>query len=1520
MATNIGTINVVFQADIATAVAGLRSLSQQLDATIASSVARSNQFSSSVSNLSANLASSIARTASTTQGFSNSVLQSFGRLPAQLGAVTSQVTRNGNSLASSLGTISGQLSVTVDQATGKTRDLASAFSLLTAAVSAFSLKSFVDAVGAYDQQLEAVRVLTRETALEFKATRDAVLALAQGLQVSAIDVARGLNDIVQAGFTAADGLRVLEASIKASKVGLTTAAVASSALIQTLNAFGIAAGDSEAVVGKLVRAVDLGVFSFEKLATNIGQAAPLAATIGVSLEELLALFTALTRKEANLDEVTTQVRASFSDLLAPSDRARASMEKILGTTVEASVRTRGFTETLRALILSADGSAAALATMFPNIRALAGLSKLAGEGFSEFTNDIAKLENASVGSLNRALQVATKSFGALVQQIKATAANSLIAYFEKNRASFISYAEAVNRFIRDNPEFLAGLTKAAIAFASLAVALGAARIATAGFSLALGTLATAGNVIRFVFGGQALAALSLYIDRLDLLIARFSTFAGLTARTPAVVQAAAAAQQAAASTATAFATATATANTATNAAVVASKNLSAARQAELAAENALILAKQRQAIADARVSALALAASNRNPTTGQFKAASQSAANLLPAASKELAESNKQVAASEAVLTAAQNARQASVTRSVVASRALATANAEVATTASAAGAAANAEAAAMSRLAAATGSAASAQSALAAANAGGATTTVATSGVVSAVTARLTTIGVAAGGAARNLGALALAGGLFASKVAAVAAVAGAVGYAIGKTAEKTLEFFDIIENRSGLQTASDELLSLAENQKRFNEEVNREQFAKRMSENEKATANLAERLQNLAELARSAAAGNEESARKFAALSREFERDGGKSGVSRLLDQLKSQYDALAGSVREAVKQQVDLGVQGVQGLARVDEATGKVIGTTSGLLTVLTAAFGEVKARELVSQLAEVEQQMKNVHAATSAYASATFDLRNKNVTLADAIKEASKTLGEYADKIKKIADARETAGLTGDQKEARALDEERQQLLDINQILEVRARLIRETSIKTTGTVTPEAQSAIKALRDQQAAANEALSLNDEAYTKLFEEELKKRVDAEREAADRIEEAEIEVLRAKGDALEADLRAADLFQAKRLRAIEAERAARVKAARDAVGLSDAQRSAIIDAINKQADEEIAASERVYNVKLNEANDEAFDRQRKTEEGKKQEAEKEKIRKQNEASKEADEIAEKIREAEINGEVEKRNDLVREYIRKLDEAGRAQEAQLAREKEINRTAEQRVQLLQDEIRDRLRAGQGAAGVTDAARSAQSNLVGSNDVGSFRGAARGKLDEFNTVSEAQKFVDAVTQALKTEFDSLEVQRRDAINRGDKKTAEEIAQKQREVAVKYEILLDEIARRESELRQQAQQGQNQTAAQPARSGAAAAAQQTQAPAPQANAAPTTAPATPATNALPGAVNRVADAATRLVASVEASSKATIAAAQTIASKLDQAVRTLNQTTTKINEVDLRVQRLRIVAVNTTGE
>lgn len=1487
MGTNLGTVNVVFQADVATAVAGLRSLSSQLDATVASSIARSNQFTSSVAGLSS--------------------------------GVASQIARGGASINNSLGTISGQISLVVDQSTRKTREFSGAFSLLATTVSAFSLKSFVDQVGDYDRQLEAVRVLTRETSEEFQRTRDDVLSLARGLQVSATDVVRGLNDIVQAGFTAADGLRVLEAAIKGARVGLTSTAVSSSALVQVLNAFGIAAGDSESVVGKLVRAVDLGVFSFEKLATNIGQAAPLANTLGISLEELLALFTSLTRKEANLDEVTTQVRAAFSDLIAPSDRARASMEKILGTTVEASIRTRGFSETLRSLIQSADGSASALASIFPNVRALSGLSKLAGEGFAEFTTDIKKLDAASVGSLNRSLGIATKSFGSLVDQIKATAANSLIAYFEKNRASFVSYAEAVSKYLRDNPEFLVSVAKAAVSFAALAVAIGGVKIAVAGLSLVVGVISNVGAAARFAFGGGALTAIATYTNKIDILASKFASYVGIATRTPSVIQSVLDAQAAVASTTASLATASANAAAATNAQAAASARLSAARKAEFVAENELLALKQRQAVADARVQGLALAASSRDPATGKFKTASQGAANLLPSASKDLVQANKAVAASEVALATASTARTSAVAGSVAATRALSVAEAQLVTSTAAATTAANAETVAMGRLTAATGSAANAQAALNAAQGAGAATSVA--GATAAFK-----VGQVVGTTARSFGAAAIGVGILSAKLAGVAAIATGVGFAayklgnvIGDYVVRPIEYavtgLDRFASKS--EQASDELLSLVESQKKFYEEANRDAFTKKMAENERAASNFAEKLQNLADLARAAAAGNRDAAIKFASLSKEFQNGGGTSGVSKLVADLKSQYDSLSSSVRKAIDEQVRLGDQGYQGLARIDAKTGEVIATTADLKTLLSGLYGEAKAREIVDDLENVKKQLKDVEAASRAYANATFDLKNNNVSLIQVIKEAQKAVGEYGDKIKKISEDRASAGISGGQKQAKELDDERQQLLDINDILQSRIDLIRQTSIKSTGGVSPEAASAIKDITDRQSDVNKVLAENDKQYTALFNEERQKRVAAEQDAADRIEEAEIDVLRARGDALEADFRAADLYQAKRVRAIEAERAARVKAAREAIGLTDAQRSDIISKINSQADAEIEAVGRVHDAKLNDANDEEIRRQKNTEEGKKAEAEKERARKEAEASAEADDIATKIRQAEINGEVEKRNELMGEYIRKLDEAGRSEEAQLARERERNRTASQRVQLLQDEIKDRLRAGQGAGGVVEAARGAQSSLVGSSDVGSFRGASREKLQEFNSESEAKRFVDEVIKSLRVEYDALEAQRREAINRGDKKTADEIAAKQREVIVKYQALLDEIARRNAEIRGQSQQPQQTTG-----SGSSTKAQPTppgSGGTPQTGATPQQSAQSQAASVaagIPGALSRATDAAIKLAATVEASSRATIAAATTIAIKLESAVKVLNNHTNRMTKLDTDVQKLRIVSVN----
>lgn len=1545
MAANLGAINVVFVADVGSAIARLDALGNRLDAVIARATSQTAAFSKTMASFSSGIASSITASVGAAGKFTASVAASVARLPVGVGNAASQIAAQGRTMTASFGASANSLGRSLDETNRKTRDFASSFYILSTAISALSLKALIDSVGEYDRQLEAVRVLTRETSIEFKKTREAVLALADSLQVSSVDVAKGLNEIVQSGFSASEALKILEASTKGAKVGMTTAEIASKAMIQTLNAFKISADDSEQVIGRLVRAVDIGVFSFERLAQNIGQAAPLASAMGVKLTELLALFTAMTRKEANLDEVTTQIRASFSDMIAPSDRARAAMERLLGTTLEASIRSRGFADSLHILVDGAKGSSVALAEMFPNVRAISGLSKLAGENFSEFTRDIKRLDAAGVGSLNRALAIQTKSFGTLVAQIKATAANSLVRYFEQNREAFISYADAVNTFVKDNPAFLVQIAGAATALAALALAIAGTRLAVAGLTLGFGALSSVAGVIRSIFNTQSVASVGSFADKIEILSARLNTFvsgvrtestvvrAAIDARNAAAfsMQQLASATQRSASANAAFDAALANSTALSNRATEASRAMTAARIAEREAEDALILARQRQVVAENRVAGLNLAASNRTPS-GRLKAASPGAKNLLPSAVSDLVSANDALAASELRLANAELVRQAAVARVASATTAATVAQAELAvaaevtteTTANLAAAqlaaanAANAEAAAMGRLTAALGSVEAAEAAVA-------TTTTTSAAAGTGFVAAIRTMLSAARGAAAGLGAVALSIGAFGLKVAAVVGIFLSLGYAIGKVIDKILELLGLVDqttdkNGNKLDRVSDKTLHMIELQKRFYAEANRDAFARKMSENAKSASDVIEKLQNMADLARAAAAGSDEAAVKLRRLSDEFKTQYGQSGFGRIIDDLYATKKAATNAVIAAINTANDNSKDYLTNLVRIDEKTGEVIGTTANLKTLLVEVYGEDRGLQVVKDLEDTKIKLEEVRVAQEAYNDAVSKLKKNQTSLQDVLRESNKYVDEHAAKLKKLSDQIIEGGLSSSQKETKNLNDQKNELLEINKAIELREDLIRKAYEvgKKTPQETRDANEAVLRLREIGKISTDTITEIERQKTKIVNEEIQRRLEDRVKADDRVRELDIEAKRKAGDIIGADKDAAQLALDKQIDEINKTADARVKAVKESVSLTDAQRKHEIDLINEQADAEYAASVRARDAKLIDADHDEAERQKHTDAFKKQTV-----------LKEAADLKEKIRQAEINGLIDTRNDLVSQYVKKLEEAGLIEEAQLVREREMNRNARDRIKLLQQEIQDRLAAGQGTAGVTAAARAAESALVGSTDVGTFRGSARGKLDEFNSSREAHKFVDAVTGALKTEYDSLEVQRREAIRRNDIETAKEIAQQQKEVIVRFKVLLDELARRDRELRgtpvrppsTNAIVNRKTTGTTTYPTSPLYGAPEEPYPTSPLYGAPEASPSTPdATGgnvgALPAAVGGLTNTLGSLSTAVESASRATLATISATSAKLIHTVGVLNNHTEVLNDIGNEIQKLRLVSMN----
>jgi TP901 family phage tail tape measure protein len=112
---------------------------------------------------------------------------------------------------------------------------------------------------------------------------------------SANALATGFYDIQSAGFAGADGMKVLEASTKAASAGMSTTQTAANAISATLNAYGESADQAAHVSDVLFQTVNLGVVNFEELSSSIGRVIPSAASAKISIEEVGAAVSTMTK-------------------------------------------------------------------------------------------------------------------------------------------------------------------------------------------------------------------------------------------------------------------------------------------------------------------------------------------------------------------------------------------------------------------------------------------------------------------------------------------------------------------------------------------------------------------------------------------------------------------------------------------------------------------------------------------------------------------------------------------------------------------------------------------------------------------------------------------------------------------------------------------------------------------------------------------------------------------------------------------------------------------------------------------------------------------------------------------------------------------------------------------------------------------------------------------------------------------------------------------------------------------------
>lgn len=333
-------------------------------------------------------------------------------------------------------------------------------------------------------------------------------------------LASGLFDIVSASVPAEKAINVLRESVKLAKAGFTDTAIAADAITTVLNAFSLSADNAGEVADFLFQTAKAGKTDLAKLAPNIGKVATLSATAGLSLEEMGAALSTITRAGISTEEATTGLVAIIGAFLKPSDEA-AKTAKSLGFEMSAAaLKVNGLEKSFENL---KDLDPETITKLFPNIRAVKGLLPVL-KNLKAFKKDVSDLESRA-GVTNKAFREITKTLTFLFNQVKQSGigifrdiGEELAGALKDAKSDILAVINAVSNFVRVNKQYAVTAVKVILAVSAIGTALIAVGAALFPVIVGIGVFSSAITAATVVASTLASALVAL-VSPIGVLIA-----------------------------------------------------------------------------------------------------------------------------------------------------------------------------------------------------------------------------------------------------------------------------------------------------------------------------------------------------------------------------------------------------------------------------------------------------------------------------------------------------------------------------------------------------------------------------------------------------------------------------------------------------------------------------------------------------------------------------------------------------------------------------------------------------------------------------------------------------------------------------------------------------------------------------------------------------------------------------------------------------------------------------------------
>jgi len=223
--------------------------------------------------------------------------------------------------------------------------------------------------------------------------------------------AKAFYEIVSGGVEdTATAFKILRQANEAATAGLTDVNVAAKVLTSTFNAFAQQGTTVNQITDSLFQAVKDGQTTFSELSNTLGRVAPIAASVGVRIDEVAGSIAFLTKSGIQTDQAVTGLRTTLSAIIKPTSEA-ADEARRLGISFgsDAIKQAGGFANFLNQIRVATNGSSTSIARLFGDVNAINTVIAIANGNFQDFTKTLDSNQK-SVGATALAAKELKNSF------------------------------------------------------------------------------------------------------------------------------------------------------------------------------------------------------------------------------------------------------------------------------------------------------------------------------------------------------------------------------------------------------------------------------------------------------------------------------------------------------------------------------------------------------------------------------------------------------------------------------------------------------------------------------------------------------------------------------------------------------------------------------------------------------------------------------------------------------------------------------------------------------------------------------------------------------------------------------------------------------------------------------------------------------------------------------------------------------------------------------------------------------